>query len=539
MSDLKSLYAQEENEKYINEKYGKEQWILVAGKTQINGADASFSSGLISIEHLNDVYRNVSWDIRSEYCMPGFQYDEGENSQYSRNCAEEEGKEVLVYQRDFYDIKPDLTELSEEFRLLNNLYYEESDKSYYSLRDDGTCDLAVRIDGNNVLIRLDYLIRYISAKQKALILYFDIYYTFIGGLKDNNLERFAREIKNDEYYYSISGNEIRSSENKTVSRLLGKKIIRPRNIRTCGFWPFEKERTYADYIIGMDENGEEITHSSDPNTLSDYFGTNPGEPHYLTPVFFKKEVLHKYLSDDKYAIQNGSLNCGYLWGISIDLDYKDYVMVYLGDLGSRLPECEQLYWKSYNVLTEKGISISSFKKDFLNIASSPEISDIKFKNYYSTLNSKWETKFGWPLFIPLDDGDKYIINNLRIPLSNGQEEFDQQVLSLNKLIVDSLNEKKIGNEIVIKDGMRSIAKLEEWLKTKGSKEYETHISFLRDLQELRSSGTGHRKGKDYKKIIQKLQLIGPDKKAAFEKLLVCSIDFLEYMERLLQQLSHE
>ena len=46
MEDIESLYLQEENEKYINNTYGKEQWVQVAGKNVIHGADAEFYSGL-------------------------------------------------------------------------------------------------------------------------------------------------------------------------------------------------------------------------------------------------------------------------------------------------------------------------------------------------------------------------------------------------------------------------------------------------------------------------------------------------------------
>ena len=539
MTDIKTLYHQEENEKYINTKFGKEQWVLLSGKTQMNGADASFSSGLISLDHLKDLYRNDSWDIQSEYCTPGFQTDEGDNSEYHRNCEDNEGKEVLVYQREFYGIKPNLTELSEEFRLINNLYFEESEKSYYSIKKDGQCDLAVRINGDAISVRLDYLMRYISAKQMALVLYFDISFAVSGGLKDNNLERFNKTVKNDEFYYSVCGNEMNFPEKRTISRLLGKRIILPRNKNTCGFWPFEKKRNYMDYVIGMDERGIEISHSSDPDKLSNCFVSIKDEPQYLTPVFFKKDVLQKYMHDSKYEITDSYLKCGYLWGLSIDLDHRNYVMAYLGDLGSYLPECEQNHWKSYNVLTDEKISKSSFMKDFLNVPAKPEIADIKFKNTFSSLNSDWEAKFGWPLFLPLNGADEYIKNNLRIPLSNGQEEFDQQVLSLNKLIIDSLNEKQIGREITLQQNMHGITKLEEWLKAKGAEGFEPHICFLRDLQELRSSGTGHRKGKNYQQIINKMNLIGSDKKADFEKLLLHSIEFLEYMEKILETIFSE
>ena len=312
---------------------------------------------------------------------------------------------------------------------------------------------------------------------------------------------------------------------------MGKKIIFPRPKQTCGFWPYEKPRNYIDYIIGVDENGEEKSFTSDPEKLGNYFGANPKAPHYLTPVFFKKEVLHKYYSDpSRYRIENSRLECGYLWGLSLDLDHKDYVMVYLGDLGRDLPESEQIYWRSYNVATDEKISRSSFLRDFLNCSESPEIADIRFKNLYKSFNKSWENKFGWCFYLPLESGDEYNLDNLRIPLNENQEEFDHQVLSLNKLLVDSINEKQLSKSFSKTEDMKGIKKLEEWCKVKGIVGYEPKISFLRNLQELRSAGTGHRKGKSYKKIEKVFGLDRYSLKDVFDDILKAGIEYLLFMQ---------
>ncbi len=538
MSNLDDLYHQVENEKYICEKYGKEQWVQVLGTKKMNNSDAAFFCGLISLDNLNSVFRDASWDIREESCFPGFQYDAGADSHYMRNCSEDEGKETIVFERRFYELKPSVIEVSEEFRLLNNLYFEKNDSSYYSIKEDGQCEQVVRIEENAVYIKLNYLLRYISAKQKALILYFDINYKIKGSMIENGLMEFDKDIKTDNLFYSIYGRELTSLKPKTFSRLLGKKIILPRPKETCGYWPFEKERKYIEYIIDSDDYGEPISFTSNPSELSDYFGKNEWAPHYLTPVCFKKEVLQKYISDSStYKVENGILSCGNLWSITLDVDHRDYVMAYLGDLGTYLPECEQEYWKSFNVLTDEKLSKSRLMIDFMNIPSAPDIADVKFKDKYKLLNGKWEKKLGWPLFLPLAVSDQYNLDNIRIPLSTGQEEFDQQVLALNKTLVDSLNEKQIGKEITLVDGMKGIAKLEEWFRVKNLTNYEPHISFLRDLQELRSAGSGHRKGRSYQKICEKLKITNEDRKADFESILSGGLAFLEFLDAVIEKIN--
>ena len=56
---------------------------------------------------------------------------------------------------------------------------------------------------------------------------------------------------------------------------MGKKIIKPRPVEECGYWPFEKKRTYRSYIIGIDEYGEARRYTSNPDELANYFGANP------------------------------------------------------------------------------------------------------------------------------------------------------------------------------------------------------------------------------------------------------------------------
>ena len=107
-----------------------------------------------------------------------------------------------------------------------------------------------------------------------------------------------------------------------------------------------------------------------------------------------------------------------------------------------------------------------------------------FHNTYANLNNKFEKQFGWPLFLPLHDDEKYIFDGLRLPIGNDQPEFDALVLSLTKLINDSLNEKEIVKLLSsIPDlDTGSIKRLEKWFEISGLSDYSIHINFLRQLQ---------------------------------------------------------
>lgn len=533
--DNQRKYKQLDTITYLQSTYAKEQWVRISGSCLMNDSKAGFWCGLVTQDKVETVLNNCGWDINRDSGYPGFICDS--NGRHYHRWSEE-GFENLVFYRSFYGIKNDYVEIAEEFKLLNNLYYDNSSNKYYAIKDNGEFEEVVRLDGEDgVQVKLSYLVRYATVKQMAILLFFDIRTEFDGSLKENGFEEFSDSFKSEDLYYEIWSGEFSLSKSTAFSVLMGKKVIFPKPIDECGYWPYEKERVYEDYIIGIDEVGEPKRFTSNPNKLANYFGANPTAPHYLTPVFFKKEVLQKYISHpDIYEVSDGYLSCQSLWGMEIDNNHKSCVSAYLGDLGRDLPEEEQLHWKSYNILSDEKLSKTAFLRDFGNISAEAEAADLRFKSAYSEFNADWQKKYRWCFFKELSEADKYNFCNVRIPLSESQEEFDQQVLSLVKVLIDSINVKEITKTISISgeehiDG--SINVLERWFEEKGVEGYTDHVKFLRNLQELRSSGTGHRKGKNYDKIINKLEFAGKPFIDSFEWLLIQAIDFISFLQKMI------
>lgn len=538
--DIIKLYEQTDNISYINNRFGKEQWVRVSGHCEMGGADAAFWCGLVRIEHIDSIFRDHSWDINYSSCYPGF-IQSGDECTYYRNSKFDENFEPLIIGRSFYGIKDDYVEISEEFRLLNNLYYDKNDGKYYCIIENGVTEEVVRTEGtDNVFINLKYLKRFASAKQMAVLLFFDIRVNIPEKDCNTTLSDFSYEEKAEDLFYAVFGGQNELNRGR-YSVLMGKKVIFPMSVEKCGYWPYDKEREYLDFIIGLDDNGEEITYTSDPNLLSNYFGANQGAPHYLTPVFFKREVLDKYYKQPKlYQITSGRLECCGLWGIEIHNYYKNYVSVFLGDLGRDLPEQEQAYWKSFNVLCDEKFSKTAFQRDFLCMPVSPEIIDLKFKNDYATLNSNWEAKYGWKFFKELTDNDVYNFENMRIPSANSQEEFDGLVLSLVKIIIDSINEEKLTLQNETDDegkSLRGISRLERWFCEQNINGYELYIRFLRDIQSLRSTGTGHRKGKNYEIVCKKFDMDNRSLIDVFESILQNADGFVLFLQDIVDEQS--
>ena len=155
------------------------------------------------------------------------------------------------------------------------------------------------------------------------------------------------------------------------------------------------------------------------------------------------------------------------------------------------------------------------------------------------INRQFTEKMGWPLFLDLDEQDLYNFEGLRIPINNSIVEMDMLVLSLVKVVLDSLNEKKIVAQLTgtYEKLVGSISKLEAWFQEKQLIDYQAHIKFLRNLQELRSSGTGHRKGKSYQKISKVFDVQKENYAETFSNILENTNSFLNYVGTHLEELS--
>jgi hypothetical protein len=302
----------------------------------------------------------------------------------------------------------------------------------------------------------------------------------------------------------------------TFSRLLCKVILQPPERERAGVWPFKGDapQKAVTFIVRIDEEGNEVEHTSDPEALANYFGANPGAPHYLTPVYFRREVLAKYFAEpERYEVSDGRLTCLSLWSCQIDNDLEAHVVVFLGDLGRDLPYEERLHWRQFNVAPEGGVSKTNFRRSFLAQFAAAEAADLAFRQEYANVMRDWERAQGWPLFLTPSPGDSHLLKTVRIPVTNSQAELDEQIGYLTKLLVDFLNEKELTARAgVLEEGAMGIAKLDGFLEKTQFPERRVFIQLLRDLQTLRSAGSAHRKGSAYEKIVARLG-VDPTKKA--------------------------
>lgn len=536
----KSYIYQVSIREWIENDWDKGIFVPVYGGRKDDKWDIFFQSYLVPADRAEEQLKTDTYDayglLRPGVTVYGA-WDSGEAAYYK--WGNNTSIEPLVIKRDYNDLARDNIEIVEEFRFLFNLYYNSQSKEYVDLENDTS---VVKIsDDNLVSIHKRYLKSYLAIKNMALIIHIDSRCT---DIVEDIFPTDSFDYRNDDntVFYTVNiGRGHNGIQEENFSILFGKKVLFGCKLKDCNIWPYNEKKQYIEFIVGVDDNGRKLHYTCDPSKLSNYFGANPDAPHYLTPIFFDSAVLSKYYSNpEKYKVDDGIIRCGTLWSLYIDNQNTGYVSAYLGDLGRNLPsEQEQHYWRGFNKALDAKLSATKFKRDFMALPASSQSQDFVFKNTYVKTNRQFAEKAGWPLFLELDEQDRYNFEGLRIPINNSIVEMDMLVLSLVKVLLDSLNEKEIVSHLTgtYEKLVGSIAKLEVWFQEKQLTGYQDHIEFLRNLQELRSSGTGHRKGKSYQKISKVFDIQKENYTETFSNILESATLFLNYINTHIEELS--
>jgi len=504
--------------------------------------------GLMSNEMdlIKRVLMSPYWEISPDFGSPGFWREGAEGAiRYERfgRSRDEMFFEPLIICRSFHDLYENSVELSEEFRLYHNLYHDKNKDNFVFIDKTGEEDVAAKIEKINddfkVCIKTKYLRDFLAAKKMVLVRFHDHMRYSEKNITDvvkcrGRGENFCYEI--------IITPESESMLNcKAFSRFVAKDILPPLqqpNHPDYQLLAGISTKKYENFIINIDSEGNPVERTCNPTLLS------PRD--YLTPVFFQREVLKKYYDHPhKYTVGDNYLSCGSLWGMRYGQNPSGLVHVWLGDLGEYLPHTEQLHWKQYNVSPEGGLGLATIKRELLAEPSEPDETTHKFKYEFKGFSEIWAKKFGWHLFLPLENEDMHFMKSLHVPVSEDPLEFDQQILALAKILPDSINVSEIKKAIKVneeevknhfgikKDYIPSITWLEALFVFFFKENDETAHKItkpIRIIQKLRSASAAHRKGRKYDKISRKLGLDRCSRIEYFKNLLEDVIKTLKKLQ---------
>jgi hypothetical protein len=310
-----------------------------------------------------------------------------------------------------------------------------------------------------------------------------------------DLEEFPRvddEVSNDWAHFSFYAVHESSplGGKPAFSRVLGRYLVRgARNSRVPRFEEWDQDHEYPEFIYSTDrETGQPLSHTCDPGQLGSYFDEDDTRLHYLTPVYFKREVLQPYAAEPgKYALSATRLSCLGLWGVDISFNSAGLVEVYLGDLGRKLPAAEWGHWKSYSVPPQGKMDEGRYRRDFLNQPANSRDPAGDLQRARARAADVSEALLGSPVWKPLPADARAEYESLVGPLSDAPAALGQALLVLTKALVDGIDpaplKKFLGS---CQKDERSLSLLGRFSEALGGP--PELISVFRKLQSFRSAG---------------------------------------------------
>lgn len=168
-----------------------------------------------------------------------------------------------------------------------------------------------------------------------------------------------------------------------------------------------------------------------------------GADSYLTPVYFNKQVLIRYLYDSRFYCDFASDTYGTIgddtFSISFGINKNGSVLMWVGDIMHNIPQREQFYLLVENIDPE-GDADSEFYEAQINAEFTELPLEIKTLNIVEKLNSAFENKFSCFLYKErsieerIDEARRY----KRI-LMNDADDFKRFITELNEIINESTN----------------------------------------------------------------------------------------------------
>lgn len=531
------------NEEYLtfNDWFNKHEhqakdWTIVARKTLKKGNReedlATISCLLKADKHsLNKFFKRKSWEINNEFGIPQKYYKPHYGEKYDDETTIKRENIIykpFIFRRYFNGYIPGYYQIIEHFLLYYNCFWDKNKQEYLALEASGKLKTVVKFIENEigtiVIVDNHYLRDYLAVKGMLLARFHDfrrrIDEKFLTSASDKGNKK--AEINSENLSFDlILFEDIMLNNGNTCSRLLGKDVLYGYERPKDHSFDLEKdENDFLKFIVDRNNEGKEVLSTCNPDVLSSYFDDN-GNKHYLTPIYFKKEVLNKYYAEPKkYRVSETMVSFLDFWSIDIDLTGENLVQVYLGDIGRSLQIEEQLHWRQYNTFPKGTISEHRFKRDFLAQFATPTVEEapiFHLKIEFENLQNKFQELYQLELFKNLAPNDQHLYQTLHIPNTEEWKELDEQLLAIAKITTDSFNNKslvKLTSKKIGETGVNGkqikglLALFYEFLVINIEDENLVNeiIEPFNVVQALRSSSVAHRKSKSLDKALNKYSL---------------------------------
>ncbi len=354
-------------------------------------------------------------------------------------------------------------QLRRDFSLYHALDEREPGKFYHPL--DQTLVAEIRIDTHsflaptpNVMVHQGYLRDFLAARQLGMLIRI-VADRFVNARAEADLGISTTDVEPVEpgiWIRTTVGSSRRLGCDGRMGRSsLWRNIVispsdKPHTERTPWLYLYERETEVESPTFIIDSDGRR-------GQLHE-----PEWPHYL---FFKPEVLQKYLKTPGYRVSFPMRYAGYARpigsGRSIDvgINSEGLVTAFAPDLAELRPS-EQAHWAAHSTVPSGGWCENLFRTRMLNNPpDAPGIIDL-VREAISALNASFRERYGIDLH-NMTEPDQRILNCLSVgPLTSNWQELDEVVRGLTGWVIEGMRVKSlraaIGERVEFKSDFKQI-----------------------------------------------------------------------------------
>ena len=437
--------------------------------------------------------------------------------------------EFFCQARDHHGLRPPTVEISHPFLWYWDAFETAGNWLYLNRagRDQPLIRSAISEDEYRVQVRALEFRQYLAARGLAAVVQFD----HVENADAPEFERKDSEHRSE--WVNASWHclpETLGLGRSAFSRLLGRYLILPLEGPRKPRWEERRQdRQYPEFQYGVDPNtGSPLLHTCNPDELGTYFDKDGSRLHYLTPIYFRREVLGRYVDEpSRYEVTATRLRCLDLWGVDISTNTAGLIEVYLGDLGRDLPSDEWPHWLGHNVAPEGEMAEDRFRRDILNQPSPSKDLPRRVRAARSSVASAAQSAFGVPIWRDLTGPESTAFQRLHGPTSPEPTALNGPVLTMTKALIDSIDPKSLRHILDEPSSeVPSLQLLESVELGTGGDGRSTAV--LRDLQRLRSAGgIAHLSGKNREKVLDQIGIVGMKPNEAFDHICTLVSEALE------------
>jgi hypothetical protein len=445
--------------------------------------------------------------------------------------------EFFCQARQHHGLRPPSIEISQPFLWYWDAFETAGGWLYLNRagRDQPLIRAAINGDEYRVQVRALELRQYMTARRRAAVVQFD----HVEKVDAPEFERKDSEHRSG--WVNASWHCLPDTPGlgrNAFSRLLGRYLILPMEGPRKPRWEERRQdRQYPEFQYGVDPNtGSPLVHTCNPDELGTYFDKDGSRLHYLTPIYFSREVLGRYVEEpSRYEVTATRLRCLDLWGIDISTNTAGLIEVYLGDLGRDLPTDEWPHWLGHNVAPEGEMAEDRFRRDILNQPWPSKDLPRRVRAARSFVASAARSAFGAEIWRDLTEPESTAFARLHGPTSAEPSALNAPVLTMTKALIDSIDPRPLRaflNEQL--NELPSLQLLESVELAIGGDGSSTTV--LRDLQHLRSAGgIAHLSGKNREKALERIGIVGLKPNEAFDHICTLASEALETLADLFSQ----